>query len=74
MSSLARQFQRLPEGSRSILLTAIYGLAGGLAAVVFELGINWLYLSTFLALSHRPLIVFLCGSLAVIVLCSLGGG
>jgi chloride channel protein, CIC family len=74
VSSLARQFQRLPEGSRSILLTAIYGLAGGLAAVVFELGINWLYLSTFLALSHRPLIVFLCGSLAVIVLCSLGGG
>ena len=55
-------------------MTAIYGLAGGLAAVVFELGINWLYLSTFLALSHRPLIVFLCGSLAVIVLCSLGGG
>ncbi len=51
MSILARQFQRLPESSRSILLTAIYGLAGGLAAVSFELGINWVYLSTFVALS-----------------------
>ena len=74
MSFVARQFKRLPESSRSILLTAIYGLAGGLAAVCFELGINWLYLSTFVALSHRTLTVFLLGSLAVVVACSLGGG
>ena len=74
MSFVARQFQRLPESSRSILLTAIYGLAGGLAAVLFELGIGWLYLSTFVALSHRTLTVFLLGSLAVVVVCSLGGG
>lgn len=74
MSFLARQFQRLPESSRSIFLTGIYGLAGGLAAVLFELGINWVYLSTFVALSHRTLTVFLLGSLAVIVVCSLGGG
>ncbi len=74
MSFFARQFQRLPEGSRSILLTAIYGLTGGLAAVLFELGINWVYLSTFVALSHRTLTVFLLGSLAVVVACSLGGG
>lgn len=74
MSFVARQFQRLPEGSRSILLTAIYGLAGGLAAVLFELGINWLYLSTFVALSHQTLTVFLLGSFAVVVGCSLGGG
>ncbi|MGI8890767.1 MAG: chloride channel protein [Chthoniobacterales bacterium] len=74
MSFVARQFQRLPEGSRSILLTAIYGLAGGLAAVVFELGINWLYLSTFVALSHKTLTVFLLGTFAVVVFCSLAGG
>ncbi len=74
MSFVARQFQRLPEGSRSILLTAIYGLAGGLAAVFFELGINWLYLSTFVALSHQTLTVFLLGSFAVVVGCSVGGG
>ncbi|MEO8045585.1 MAG: chloride channel protein [Spartobacteria bacterium] len=74
MSLLSRQFQRLPESSRSILLTSIYGLAGGLAAVFFELGINWLYLSTFVALSHRTLTVFLLGTLAVVVVCSLGGG
>lgn len=74
MSLLARQFQRLPESSRSILLTSIYGLAGGLTAVLFELGINWIYLSTFVALSHRTLTVFLLGTLAVIVVCSLGGG
>jgi CIC family chloride channel protein len=74
VSFFARQFQRLPESSRSILLTAIYGLAGGLAAVLFELGINWIYLSTFVALSHRTLTVFLLGSLAVVTGCSLGGG
>ena len=74
MSFFARQFQRLPEGSRSIFLTAIYGLLGGLAAVLFELGINWVYLSTFVALSHRTLTVFLIGSFAVVVGCSLGGG
>jgi len=74
VSLVARQFQRLPESSRSILLTGIYGLLGGLAAVAFELGINWVYLSTFVALSHRTLVVFLLGSLAVVVGCSLGGG
>jgi chloride channel protein, CIC family len=74
VSLVARQFKRLPESSRSILLTAIYGLVGGLAAVLFEVGINWLYLSTFVALSHRTLTVFLLGSLAVVVACSLSGG
>ncbi|MGI8432806.1 MAG: chloride channel protein, partial [Chthoniobacterales bacterium] len=74
MSLLSRQFQRLPESSRSLLLTSIYGLVGGLAAVLFELGINWVYLSTFVALSHHTVTVFLLGTLAVIVFCSLGGG
>ena len=74
MSLLARQFQRLPESSRSILLTGIYGLAGGLAAVSSSSGINWIYLSTFVALSHRTLRVFLFGTFAVVVACSLGGG
>ena len=74
MSLLSRQLQRLPESSRSLLLTSVYGLAGGLAAVLFELGINWIYLSTFVALSHRSLVVFLLGTLAVVVCCSLGGG
>ncbi len=74
MSFLSRQFQRLPESSRSILLTGFYGLIGGLGAVVFELGINGIYLTTFVALSHRALAVFLVGTFAVVVLCSLGGG
>ncbi|MGH8165067.1 MAG: chloride channel protein, partial [Rhodanobacteraceae bacterium] len=74
MSLLARQFQRLPESSRSILLTGIYGLAGGLAAVIFELGINWIYLATFVTLSHRTVAVFLGGTFAVVIGCSLGGG
>jgi hypothetical protein len=74
VSFFLRQFQRLPESSRSIFLTGIYGLAGGLAAVVFELGISWIYLWTFVALSHRTLTVFLTGTPAVIVFCSLGGG
>lgn len=70
MSFVARQFQRLPESSRSILLTAIDGLVGGLAAVGFELGINWVYLALF----HTTLTGFLLGRLAVVVACSLGGG
>ncbi|HEX4667259.1 MAG TPA: chloride channel protein [Chthoniobacterales bacterium] len=74
MSFFARQFQRLPESTRSFFLTSIYGLAGGLAAVLFELGINWVYVSTFVVLSHRTTTVFLLGSLAVVVVCSLGGG
>jgi chloride channel protein, CIC family len=74
VSFLTRQFHRLPESSRSIFLTGIYGLVGGLAAVLFELGINWIYLSTFVALSHRHLTVFLFGSFTVVVACSLGGG
>ncbi len=74
MSLIARQFQRLPESSRSILLTGIYGLAGGLAAVGFSLGINWIYLETFVALSHQGLAIFLGGTFLVVVGCSLGGG
>ncbi len=74
MSLLSRQFQRLPESSRSLLLTGIYGLAGGLAAVLFELGINWIYLSTFVSFSHRSRTTFLLGTFAVVVGCSLGGG
>ncbi|HEY1581721.1 MAG TPA: chloride channel protein [Chthoniobacterales bacterium] len=45
-----------------------------MAAVLFELGINWIYLSTFVLLSHRTVTVFVLGSLAVVVFCSLGGG
>ncbi len=74
MSFLVRQFHRLPESTRSILFTGVYGLTGGLAAVAFQLGIQWLYLSTFVALSHRSLGVFLGATFLVVVFCSLGGG
>ncbi|HEY2711333.1 MAG TPA: chloride channel protein [Chthoniobacterales bacterium] len=74
MSFLVRQIHRLPESTRSILFTGVYGLTGGLAAVAFQLGIQWLYLATFVALSHRTLGVFLCTTFLVVILCSLGGG
>lgn len=74
MLSVRQYFQRLPESSRFIILTIVYGLAGGLAAVAFELGINWIYVSTFVALSRHTLSVFLCGTFVVVVVCSLGGG
>jgi CIC family chloride channel protein len=74
VSSVRQQFQRLPESTRFIVLTVIYGLTGGLAAVAFELGINFIYVSTFVALSHHTLTIFLAGTLGVIVTCSLGGG
>ena len=64
---LARLAQKLPGQSRPILLTCVYGLAAGLAAVAFQVAMNWLYRLSFVNLSHQSKTVFLLGSLAVIL-------
>ena len=71
MFSLAPFFQRLPKQTRAIVQTCVYGLAGGAAAVLFQWGMNWLYLHGLVALSHKSMTEFLAGSFALIVLSSL---
>jgi len=43
MESLAVHFHKFHEKTRPIVATSLYGLVASLAAVAFQLGINWLY-------------------------------
>ncbi|MEP7071993.1 MAG: chloride channel protein [Verrucomicrobiota bacterium] len=49
MESVAEKFHHLHARARPILGTCIYALAASLAAVGFQLAINWLYGHTFVA-------------------------
>ncbi len=71
---LARLTEKLPSRGRPIVLTCVYGLVAGLAAVAFQVGMNTLYRAGIVRLSHRSTLVFLLGSLAVIVATSLAVG
>jgi len=53
------------------VLTCVYGLVAGLAAVAFQVGMNTLYRAGIVRLSHGSTTVFLVGSLVVIVATSL---
>ena len=74
LPGLNRLLQRLPARGRTVLVTCVYGLAAGGAAVAFQLGINWLYRLGIVQLSHQSKVVFLFGSLAVLVGSSLSVG
>jgi len=71
---LARVVEKLPSRSRPIALMCIYGLGAGLAAVAFQVGMNSLYRAGILRLSQGSAVVFLAGSLVVIVTTSLAVG
>jgi CIC family chloride channel protein len=71
LDRLARFAQKLPGQSRPVILTCAYGLAAGLAAVAFQLAMNWLYRLSLVQLSHQSRTLFLTGSFAVIVTTSL---
>jgi chloride channel protein, CIC family len=47
MKSLASEFHRVHDRARPILGTLLYGLVASLAAVAFQLAINWLYVLWF---------------------------
>ncbi len=47
VKSLAAEFHRLHDKARPILGTCVYGLAASIAAVGFQLAINWLYSHAF---------------------------
>lgn len=68
------QFQKLPPRTRAIVLTSLFGLGAGVAAVAFQMAINWLYGSTLVRLSHSSIKVFLIGSFLVVIGTSLLSG
>lgn len=71
MIKLARFTEKLPTRSQPIVLTCVYGLGAGLAAVAFQVGMNALYRVGIVRLSQASTAVFLLGSLVVIVTTSL---
>ena len=68
---IAEFFQRLPRQTRAIVRTCLYGLGAGAAAVVFQLGMTWLYRLGLVQLSHQSLATFLIGSFGVMMVSSL---
>lgn len=71
VNQLAQIVHRLPTRWRTILLTCIFGLGAGLAAVAFQLSINALYRLTFVNFSRLSPMHFVLGSLTLIVATSL---
>ena len=71
---LAAYLQTLPRNGRPILLTTVYGLGAGAAAVVFEVGINAVYAQTFLRFAKWSFAGFAAGTFAVVVVTSLVAG
>jgi CIC family chloride channel protein len=71
LARLQNLLQRLPTRGRTILISCIYGLSAGAVAVAFQLGINWMYKLGLVRLSHQSKMVFLFGSLALLVVSSL---
>ncbi|HZV34912.1 MAG TPA: chloride channel protein [Verrucomicrobiae bacterium] len=59
--------RKLPQRTRVILATCLYGLAAGGAAVAFQKGISLLFDATFGNLAHESTAVFLAGSFGVIM-------
>jgi CIC family chloride channel protein len=74
LDSMRRWSQRLPTRGRPIVLTCVYGLAAGLAAVAFQAGMNTLYRVGIVRFSHASTTVYLVGSLFVILATSLTVG
>jgi len=65
------RYQHLPRRTRTLLLTCLYGVGAGLAAVAFQLGMNLVYQRGLVRLSHESYTTFLLGSLGVILSTSL---
>jgi len=64
--ALVRMLERLPTQSRTIIKTAVYGLAGGGIATAFHVGIGLLFNHTIRAMESARLAWFLAGSFFVV--------
>ena len=64
MSSFAEEFHRFSDKARPIVGTCIYALVAGVAAVGFELAINWIYGHSFATVArddrHFLLVITAC--------------
>ncbi|MBP7275378.1 MAG: chloride channel protein [Kiritimatiellae bacterium] len=71
MSTFLAYLRRFPENTRLLVLTCLYGLGAGLAAVAFLKLINLLYACTYVPLARQSVPRFLAGSFLVITVSSL---
>lgn len=72
--SFRQYLRKLPQRTRAILATCLYGLAAGGVAVAFQKGINWLFNATYGHFANESTGMFLAGTFAVIVGSSLAVG
>ena len=66
LNQLAIALQRFPERTRFVVAIVLYGLTASLAAVAFQVTINWIYWASFIYPSHVSPRWFPWISLAVI--------
>ncbi len=71
MPNFLAQFQKLHVKSRPVVSTCLYGLVASLAAVAFQLAINWIYRRVYQLPSAGAFWPFAWISLAVVVVSSL---
>ena len=72
--TFSRHLRKLPKRTQTIVLTCIYGLFAGLAAVLFHVVIQGVFRATFERFASMGTQTFVLGSFATIVLSSLGVG
>lgn len=65
--SFQKYIRKLPQKTRTILATCVYGLAAGVAAVAFQKGINLLFNATYAHLAQHSRTEFLLGTFGVIM-------
>jgi chloride channel protein, CIC family len=74
MASISEKFHRFHDKSRSVIGTVVYGLVASLAAVAFQLALNWLYARCYRIPAAGNLSRFALLSLGVIIVTSLIAG
>jgi len=74
MKTLAERFRKIHTKAQPVLSTCVYGLVASLAAVAFQVAINWIYKRCYTVLSQGSLSHFALISLGAIVGSSLLAG
>lgn len=72
MKALVSAFQKIPQRSRTIIVTCLFGLVASLGAVGFQFAINWIYDFGFRRMSTSPHFIWI--SLGIITVVSLISG
>jgi CIC family chloride channel protein len=73
-ASLAGYFGKLPQKTRAVLQSCLYGVAAGLAVVAFQVLITLFYNATFRQLATHSHFTFLIGSFVVMVCSAMVAG